>query len=304
MKKNNVIYKSIVFALITAFVSGFSIFYAKITVTKIDPIVLTTSRNLFVGFLFLILCIKNNSFRVIGRMNKAQLIKLVSVGIVGGAIPFYLFFTGLQYTSAIAANMIHKTLFFWAGILSILILKEKPRISYFLVAFLILFFQIILSGSVFYFGKGELMIIAATLLWSSEQIISKKILQDVSPSVIGLFRMGIGGLVLLYISLMSGKGGSFIGLNQSQLLFIFIGSILLFFYVFFWYKALHIGSVSLVTIILTLSTVTGTLLNGSFAHVNITSNEIYLSILIVASLFFLLIQKKYHSNALASKINK
>jgi len=304
MKKNNNISKSIIFALIAAFISGFSIFYAKIAVTKIDPIVLTTFRNLFVGLLFLLLSIKNVSMKKIIHMNKKVWIQLILVGIIGGAIPFYLFFTGLQYTSALSANMIHKTLFFWAGILSIIILKEKPKISYFFAAFIIFVSQIIFSGTAFNLGKGELMVIAATLFWSCEQIISKKILQNVSSSLVGLFRMGIGGLVLLCISLLSGKWSIFLGLKQSQLIFIFIGSILLFFYVFFWYKALRIGSVSIVTIILTFSTVTGTLLNGSFAHINITSNEKYLLLVIIISLSFFLIQKVYHSTILTSKINK
>src|SRR3989339_939497 len=93
--RNN-IKKGILFAFIASIISGVAIFYSKISVTKIDPLVLTTSRNLIAGGLLVIsywLFAKKEELR---KIKKDDLFKLVFIGIFGGGIPFYLFFSGLK----------------------------------------------------------------------------------------------------------------------------------------------------------------------------------------------------------------
>lgn len=69
MKKNNQLKKGIIFALITALISGIAIFYSKLAVLKIPPLVLTTSRNLYMAILFILcfLITKKINFKKINK---------------------------------------------------------------------------------------------------------------------------------------------------------------------------------------------------------------------------------------------
>ena len=138
----------------------------------------------------------------------------------------------------------------------------------------------------FTFGWAELMILAATLLWSVENIIAKKILRNISSEVVGLFRMGIGALMLISLSALTGKSSLILKLNANQLTYIVIGGTILSFYVYFWYKSLKSAPASLVTMILTFSVVVGNILNGAFAGIKIAEKDVLSSILITTGLMF------------------
>jgi drug/metabolite transporter (DMT)-like permease len=287
MRKN----KGIIFALIASIISGIAIFYSKISLIKVDPLVLTTSRNLYVGVLFIFLFLSKNKLKEIKSLSKKDLISLIVIGIIGGAIPFCLFFTGLKFaSSALTVNFIHKTLFIWVLILGGLFFKEKVRPLY-LVSFVLIFFgNLLITPKSISIGRGELMVFAATLLWSVEYILAKQVLKNVSSEMIGLFRMGTGSLILLLTTVAMGKGGLMLGLGLGELTIIGIGGTILFFYVSAWYKALKYAPASLVTMILTFSVVVGNVLNGSFTGIKIMQKEVYSSLLISAAAVVLLIQ--------------
>ena len=122
--------KGIILAFAASIISGIAIFYSKISVAKLDPLVLTTSRNLYAGFLFMILFLTKNKWKEFKNLKKNQIVKLILAGLIGGGLPFYLFFTGLAYTQAITANAIHKSLFIWVTILAVFFLKEKLNFSF------------------------------------------------------------------------------------------------------------------------------------------------------------------------------
>lgn len=295
MSKKNDLQKGILLALVTSIISGVAIFYSKIAVAKIPPLILTTSRNLYVGILFFLLFIFSKRLGEIRKLKKNQLVLLILVGIVGGALPFYLFFTGLQFVKAPIANIIHKTLFIWVTLLATVFLKEKLNLTY-LISFILIFL-----GN-FYFanlplnlGRGEMMILAATGLWSIENILAKKVLKSVTAEIVGLFRMGIGSLLLLTSSLLAGKAQLFLTYDWKKLTVIFIGGTILFFYVYFWYKALKYAPASLVTLVLTFSVVVGNLLNGAFAGIKILPKDIFSSLFITAAIFLIIFRLIYQS---------
>ena len=296
MNKEINLKKGILLAFLTSIISGVAIFYSKIAVVKIPPLILTTSRNLYVGFLFLLLFIFQKRFREIRRLKRNQLILLILVGIIGGALPFYLFFTGLSLTTnPQAANLIHKTLFIWVTILAAIFLKEKFNLNYLITFILVFLGNFYFAKLSLNFGKGEMLVFLATILWSIENILAKKVLQKVSSEIVGLFRMGIGSLLLLFSTIISGKFSLFLAYDLNKIKIIFIGGTILFFYVYFWYKALKYAPASLVTLILTFSVVVGNILNGSFGKVKILPKDIYSSTLIfigVSLLFFQIFLKK------------
>lgn len=270
--------KGILLAFLTSIISGIAIFYAKIAVVKIDPLVLTTSRNM-TALLLLVICYwlfgKKQELK---NLKRKELGQLLLIGVIGGAVPFFLFFTGLQMVGAQTANIIHKTLFIWVSILAIIFLGERFNLIYFVSYLLIVLgnFYISLPPTVS-FGKGEIMILAATVLWATENILAKKVLRVVSSELVGLFRMGIGSTLLFLTTIVTGESNLFLTYDFRKLTIVFIGGTILFFYVYFWYKALKYAPASLVTLILTFSVVVGNVLNGALAGVKILPKDIYSS---------------------------
>lgn len=279
--------KGIFFALLTAVISGISIFYSKITVTRIDPLILTTSRNLYAGIIFGSMMFLPRNFKKIKSLKKDDLLKLFSISIIGGSISFALFFTGLKAANPQVTNLIHKTMFVWVSIMAAFFLKEKFNLNYFISGILIVVANALFLTKIS-FGRAEMLILMATLLWSTENIIAKKLLKKNSSEVLGFFRMGIGSIFLILIAISMGKGSLFFHFDIIQLTMVFIGGSLLFFYVYFWFKALKYSPAGLVTMILTLSVAVGNVLNGSFAGVKLLNSDIYSSALIIAAVGFIL----------------
>lgn len=284
MKNIKGIHKGILLAFVTAIISGFAIFYSKISVAKIDPLILATTRNSLVGIFFIIYFFATNNIKQLFKLTKKELILLFGIGIIGGSIPFYLFFTGIKLVGAQSANIIHKSLFVWVAILSIFLLKEKMSMKYLIAGLLVFIGTYFFTPFKLMFGRGEQFILVATLFWSLENILAKKVLSNTSSELVGLFRMFLGGAILLLITLFSGKGKLLTGLSIPQWQTIIIGGSILFFYVFAWYKALKYAPASLVALILTFSVVVGNALSGSFAHVSLVRNDWLTMAFIIAAM--------------------
>lgn len=288
----NKINKGLFFALITAIISGFAIFYSKISLVKIDPLVLTTSRIFYVGLAFLLFFIFSKRLHEIKNLKRKDLTLLILIGVIGGALPFYLFFTGLSQIPAITGNLIHKTLFIWVALLAVIFLKEKLKPIHVLSFLLVFLANFYFASFKFVFSTGEILVLSATILWAIENIISKKVLSNVSSELVALFRMGIGGSLLVFTSLAVGKGSLFLALDMNMVVVILAGGSILFFYNFFWYKALKYAPVSIATLLLSFSVIVGNILNGSFAGIKFISSDIYSSLLILAAVAIVIISYK------------
>mgnify|MGYP001107994773 CR=1 FL=1 len=303
MKENQKIKEGVFYAFLTALVSGVSIFYSKAVVLKIDPLALATIRNLSVGLLFFIFLLsKSNFLSQIRQLKRKDWIFLTLVGITGGALPFYLFFSGLKLIPAQTANLIHKSLFIWVTILATIFLKEKIK-PIFWPAFVLIFLgNYYFSPFKFQFIQGEIMVLLATWFWATENILAKKVLKTVSSEILGFFRMTIGGFILFLLTVFFRQPTIIFNLKFSQWQLILPGIGLLFLYVFFWYKALKYAPVSLVAWILTFSMVVGNILNGVFAGLTISQNEIYSSLLIFIAAGLIFLQIVYQQKSL-NKLN-
>jgi len=288
MKNIKGIHKGILLAFLTAIISGFAIFYSKISVAKIDPLILATTRNGLVGLFFIIYFLATNNIKQLFKLSKRDLLLLLGIGIIGGSIPFYLFFTGIKLIGAQSANIIHKSLFIWVAVLSVFLLKEKVNVKYLFAGVLVFIGTYFFTPFKLLFGRGEVFILSATLLWSLENILAKKVLNNTSSELVGLFRMVLGGGVLLLVTLFSGKGELLTGLSILQWQTVLIGGGILFFYVFTWYKALKYAPASLVTLILTFSLVVGNILNGSLAHITLLRNDWYTMVFITVAMGILI----------------
>ncbi|HSK06943.1 MAG TPA: EamA family transporter, partial [Acidimicrobiia bacterium] len=120
-------------AATTALISGVSVFvngYGVRAWTEIsDPTTYTTLKNTGAALILLIASIlaarRSGAGGFGGSEAGEHKVGLVLVAVVGGSIPFVLFFEGLARATSGDAAFIHKTLVVWVAILAVTILRER-----------------------------------------------------------------------------------------------------------------------------------------------------------------------------------
>ena len=286
-----------ILALGTAVISGFSNFANKLAVTAIkEPVFYTTLKNGLVAILLIGLILTLGKWQEIRSLTRSQIIKLFAIGIVGGSIPFALYFIGLSQTSALSASLIHKSLFIWVAILAIPFLKEKLS-KWQWLGFAAVFAANFLAGGFtgFKFGLGELLILAATLLWTAENIIAKKALAGISSLTVAAARMTIGSLILIPVAVQRGAHFSTLtSLSGAQWLSVALTVGLLFAYVTTWYTALRLAPASYVAALLTPATLITNILSALFITHSFDPSLVISSLLISAGISLLMVFSKNH----------
>jgi len=291
--------RGIYLSLLTAGISGVSIFLNKFAVTSVgEPLVFTTIKNLGVAFILLASLLASRKWLQFKTIQKQDWLSLLLIGVIGGSIPFYLFFTGLSTTPAITGAVIQKTLVVWVALLAVPFLKERLSVKA-IVAVIALFLANGLVGGFrgFKFSSGEFLILLSTLFWASETILVKKILPRIDPQIAATARMSIGGLTLLIISLITRPEplSRLAILNPTQLAWVGLTTGLLFAYVTSWYQALKHASAITVTAILVASTIVTNLLSAIFITHSLNASVIIQSLIIITSL---LVITKLSTNSL------
>jgi drug/metabolite transporter (DMT)-like permease len=253
-------------ALATAAISGVSNFVNKYAVTAVkDPVAFTTLKNALVAVFLVGLILAMKKKTEIASLDRKQWAALVAIGVIGGSIPFALFFTGLTQTSAINASLIHKTLFVWVILLAAPLLKERMSPLQWLGVAAIFGANLLVGGFAgFKFNGGELMILAATLFWAVENIIAKKALDGISSTTVAAARMVIGSLVLLPIAAWRGGLAGLVGMQPSHWGWTVLATALLAGYVLTWYAALKRAPASYVAALLVPATLVTNALSAIF----------------------------------------
>ena len=284
-------------ALGTAVISGISNFANKLAVTAIkEPVFYTTLKNGLVAILLIGLILTLGKWREIKSLTRSQIIKLIAIGIVGGSIPFALYFIGLSQTSALSASLIHKSLFIWVAILAIPFLKEKLN-KWQWLGFAAIFAANFLTGGFagFKFGLGEILILAATLLWAAENIIAKKALAGISSFTVAAARMTVGSLILIPVAIQRGAHFSTVAsLSGAQWLSVSLTVGLLFAYVTTWYAALKLAPASYVAALLTPATLITNILSALFITRSFDPSLVISFLLISAGISLIVVFSKNH----------
>jgi drug/metabolite transporter (DMT)-like permease len=252
-------------ALVTALISGVSVFLnGKFISLFDDPTLLAAVRNGIVGLVLIGIAVASGGLRELVRLSWRARLGLLAVGIVGGGISFALFFNGLAASSSPAAAIIHKTLFIWVAALAIPLLGERVGPLQVAALGLLLAGTIVLApaGSIGA-GTGELMVVGATLLWSVEVILAKRLLRGGVPvSLLAAARMAVGAAALFAIVGVTGRIGAMAAFGVEQWFAIGITAVLLTGYVLSWFSALQRAPATSVTSILVVGAVVTTILQS------------------------------------------
>lgn len=247
---------------LTALISGFAIFINKFGVSVVNPNIYTFLRVLTVAIFLTGLLLFLKDWRRLKNLTKKQWLLLITIGLIGGSIPFLLFFKGLSITNAAQGSFIHKTMFIWVALLATLFLKEKIDKKFLLGGlFLLLGSLILLKKLPYSFNQGDLLVFLASLFWAAENTISKYVLRDLEGRIIAWARMFFGALFILIFLLATNQLSLISGLTLGQINWVLITAVILFGYVMTWYSGLKFIPVSQATVILLLGSPITTLLS-------------------------------------------
>jgi len=242
-------------ALLTALISGVSVFVNKFAITGLkDPVLLSGLKNALVASALVGALIAARRLDEVRRLRRSQVLGLLIIGIVGGGIPFNLFFNGLAMTAAVNAAFLHKTLFLWVALLAVPLLGER------LGRWQLAAIGVLLAGSTYLLlprgwnpGAGDLLVLAATWLWAIEAIRARKILTGgVSAQLGAAARMTVGSAVILTYLGATGALGGVGALGGMGIVWLLVTAVFLVGYVLTWYAALKRAPAAIVTSVLVL----------------------------------------------------
>jgi drug/metabolite transporter (DMT)-like permease len=282
----------VVVAGMTALISGLSVFVNSYGVHSIAaPSVYTTAKNLVATFILAAAAMVAWSLgrRRAGSAARrfvsvapaptpprtdpggwrawgpAHWLGLAYVGVVGGGIAFVLFFDGLADTTATPAAFWRDTLVIWVAVLALPFLRE--RVHWWNVAAI----AVLVAGEVaiarglghLTADRGEVLVLAATVLWAVEVVVAKFLLRDVAPAVIAVVRMGVGAIALIGYLLATGAFHVLVSFDTGQVGWALLTGLLLAAYVGTWMTALARARAVDVTSVLVASALVTALLQAA-----------------------------------------
>ncbi len=232
----------VLLVLATAVISGVSTFVNGYAVAGTGSTAFVTIRNLAVAAVVL----PFGALALVGSgssLRPRDLGTLAVIGLIGGAVPFVLFFRGLQLATAahgtLTASFVYRTLFIFATVFGIVALRERahPRLA--LAAALILGGNLLLLSLLSpIWTDGSAYVLAATLLWAAEYTVSKHALRRLRGSVVALGRMGFGAVFLSAYLLALGGWGTVVSYSPAEWMWVGISAALLAAFVLTWYPGL------------------------------------------------------------------
>jgi len=233
-------------ALAAAVISGFAVFTNSYGVRAFgDATVYTTAKNLVAAIVLGAVLVAVSWRGRRGRegftrpRNLAQWAGLGAVAIIGGSVPFILFFKGLAETSAANAAFIQKTLVVWVALLAVPFLRERVGLWHVAAIAVLVWGQALLGGGYsIRLGTGPAMIFIATLMWAVETIVARRLLGSLSALTVGTARMGLGVLILIGYTLVTTKWSALTAIGWHQWSWAIATGLILAAYVATWYAAL------------------------------------------------------------------
>ena len=243
--------------LVTVVISGVSNFvnFKAVQGTNVDAWI--TMRNAVVALLLVppALLVSRGGW---GRLKRTDWARLATIGLVGGAVPFLLYFHGFQMAAAqggaAAASLGYRSLFLIATVFAVVVLRERLPRGFFAAATLLLAGSVLLvslTGPVW--TDGTAYVLLATAMWAGEYTLSKRALRTLPSTTVALGRVGFGAAFLLAYLGLSGQVAAVAGFGGADWMALFLSALLLFGFVATWYAGLKTVDLSVAASLLVLA---------------------------------------------------
>ena len=246
----------VLLVLATAVISGISTFLNGYAVAGTNSAAFVTVRNVAVAGLLLPIGVFA-LWRARALPSAKDLGTLAVIGLIGGAIPFLLFFQGLQLAAhahgTLTASFVYRTLFIFASVFGVVALRERFHTRAALAAAAILGGNFLLLAIVSpIWTAGTTYVLAATVLWAAEYTVSKRALRHLGGTTVGLGRMGFGAVFLSAYLAWAGGWGTVAAFSAGQWTWVGISAALLAGFVLTWYVGLARVDLGVATTVLVL----------------------------------------------------
>ncbi|MCI4368271.1 MAG: DMT family transporter [Thermoplasmata archaeon] len=276
----------ILLILVTAVVSGVSTFVNFYAAHGTNTDAFVTVRNLMAAGLLIPVAL------VAGRLTSSPLRprdwgRLAVIGLIGGAIPFLLFFRGIELATAsggaATATFGYRTLFLMASVFGIVVLREKFHARIALAAALLLAGNLLLlSVRSAIWSDGTGFVLVATVLWAAEYTLSKHTLRALPSTTVALGRMGFGAIFLVGYITATAQFSGVSSLSGAQWQWALVSALLLGAFVTSWYAGLKRVELGVATSVLVLGFPITTALAVGFGASTVTLLQAFGAAVVVA----------------------
>lgn len=236
-------------AALAAAISGVSVFVNSLGVKSFaDPVLYTALKDGFVGLALLLPLACSPGWRAEYRcLDRRTWGWMLALALTGGSMPFALFFSGLQLTTAATGAVINHFQFVLVALFALVFLRDPPRPAMW-AGFTVLLLGTLLGTNLhaLAWNKGALLIAASTILFAADFVIAKHLLHGLATLTVMTARMTIGTAMLFVYVLASGRLTTLSQLGSAQWFFVAVTGLLLLAFTATTFTAIRHASVSAV----------------------------------------------------------
>lgn len=230
------------FAALNTIISGFAIYINGQGVKVFsDSTLYTALKNAVVGVALLIPFLFMTSNRAeLKRLNRRQWGLLALLAVIGGSVPYALFFRGLQLTTSVTSSLLNHAQFLIVAVLAILFLGERLGILIWL-AMLALLVGTTLGSNLhtLAWNQGTLLVVLSTVLFAAGVVLAKRLLSDISMLTVMAAKMSAGSALLLVYVGATGHLGAVTSLTATQWEYALVTGLILLAFTFTAFMALR-----------------------------------------------------------------
>jgi drug/metabolite transporter (DMT)-like permease len=217
-------------AAVNMVISGVAIYVNSLGVKMFaDSTLYTALKNAVVGMALLVpLAFSRGARTQMSRLSLSQWILLLLVALIGGSIPYALYFRGLQISTPVTASLVDHTQFLFVAVFAAIFLRERfgPAVWAALVL-LLAGLTLGVTVSAVRVDAGLLFVCAATLLFAADFVLMKYLLRLVTPLTVMAFKMSLGSVLLFGYVAATGRLGAAGGLSLLQWEFVLVTGLIL-----------------------------------------------------------------------------
>lgn len=240
------------FAVLNAIISGFAIYINSLGVKLFsDSTLYTTLKNAVVGSALLIPVLLFARQRAeLRRLNIRQWGWLLLLAIIGGSVPYVLFFRGLQLTTPVTSSLINHTQFLIVAVLALVFLSERvgPWV-WAALAVLLVGVSFGTNLNAVRWNEGALLVALSTVFFAAGFVLAKRLLATLSTMTVMAAKMSIGSLFLFIYVGMTGHLSAIPGLSITQWLYIVATGLILLAFTITAFVALRYATATAATAI-------------------------------------------------------
>ena len=251
------------FATLAAVISGVSVYVNSLGVRAFsDPVLYTALKDGCVGIVLLVPLLASPVWRAeYRRMDARTWAWIVALALTGGSVPFALFYSGLQVTTAATGALINHFQFVLVALCAVAFLRERIRPAMW-AGFGVLLVGTLLGSDLHTldWNTGAWLVGASSVLFAIDFVIAKHLLSGLSTLTVLTARMTLGTAMLFVYVIAEGRLAPVTQLTVLQWEYVALTGFTLLLFTTVTFTAIRLASVSAVLAIGTAAPIITTLI--------------------------------------------